>query len=193
MLKPVSNRAAAQWVVDALDVGSPLLPSTVPPLYERYVRIRHPRWNDLDAAVEGTMPWEVSGPLRRILATHTLNQQECWFGVWTGYGLTYKPDVPDTVSIDTGWREWVLFRGPIHTLDFRFFVEESQSVNIAWPEDKSWFVATEIDILSTYVGGSKALIRDLLNTKELDISEASISDNIFSDNDRLRELAGNKC
>ena len=189
MLKPVSDCAAAQWVVDALDVGSPHLPGIVPPLYERYVRIVHPGWNDPEASVEGTMPRGVSRPLRRILSTHTLSQQECWFGVWAGYGLMYKPGVPDTVSIDTGWREWDLLRGPIDVLDFRFFVEVEKSVNIAWPENKSWFVATEIDICSTYVGGSKVLIRDLSNAKDLEVLEASVSDDVFRDNDRLREVA----
>ena len=196
MLNPVTDRAEAQWVVDALHVGSPRLPSIVPPLYERYVRIVHPGWDEPDEAgdapVQGSMPGTVSESLRRILSAHTPSRHSCWFGVWIGFGLTPKPEVPDTVSIKTRSREWDLFRGAIQILNFRFFVEFEQSANIAWPEDRSWFVATEIDISSTYVGGSEALVRDLLNDKELKAVEASVSDDVFGDNDRLRELVAGK-
>ena len=191
MLKPVSDRAAAQWVVDALD-GSPRLSSIVPPLYERYARILHPGWDDPDGTAVGTMPMAVSGMLRRILPAHTPSPKRCWFGVWVGFGCTPKPEVPDTVSINTKWREWMLFRGGLEVLDFRFFLEEEQSANVAWPDSQSWFVGTELDVRCTYVGGSDTLIRDLLNAKELEVREASVSDDVFRDNDRLRELAAAK-
>lgn len=37
-----------------------------------------------------------------------------------------------------------------------------QSANLWWPNDRAWFVATEIDLMSTYVGGTQAYIDAVL-------------------------------
>ena len=34
----------------------------------------------------------------------------------------------------------------------------SQSANAWWPADRAWFVATDVDLVTTYVGGSAALV-----------------------------------
>ena len=43
-----------------------------------------------------------------------------------------------------------------------------QSPNIWWPEDRAWCVATEIDSLDTYIGGSKACIERVLGHPDLE-------------------------
>lgn len=45
-----------------------------------------------------------------------------------------------------------------------------------WPEDRSWFVTTDIDSASTYVGGSEALIRVLLSDDVLEVVPADLED-----------------
>ena len=37
-----------------------------------------------------------------------------------------------------------------------------------WPADRAWFVATEIDSFSTYVGGSQAAIDAVLASPNLE-------------------------
>ncbi len=41
-------------------------------------------------------------------------------------------------------------------------VGADQTPNLWWPEDRAWFVATEIDLAWTYVGGREALIEQLV-------------------------------
>jgi hypothetical protein len=36
------------------------------------------------------------------------------------------------------------------------------TLNLAWPDDRSWFVASEIDFDSTVVGGSRELVDRVL-------------------------------
>ncbi|TMD41293.1 MAG: hypothetical protein E6I88_07925 [Chloroflexi bacterium] len=43
-----------------------------------------------------------------------------------------------------------------------------QTPNLWWPEDRSWCVATEIDLAETYVGGSDACIARILEDRGLD-------------------------
>jgi hypothetical protein len=60
-------------------------------------------------------------------------------------------------------REHYVFTGALDRTarPFRFDVWE-QSPNMWWPADRTWFVATEIDGYSTYVGGSAACIDAVL-------------------------------
>jgi len=44
----------------------------------------------------------------------------------------------------------------------------NQSASLWWPEDRAWFVATEIDLNSTYVGGSTSTIEALLASPGLE-------------------------
>ena len=47
-----------------------------------------------------------------------------------------------------------------------------------WPDDRAWFVATETDLASTYLGGARALIDRLMNDPQLETVEASLMDSL---------------
>lgn len=59
-----------------------------------------------------------------------------------------------------------------------------QSVNLWWPEDRAWCVATEIDFLSTYVGGSAAAVAAVLADDDLEALAAQPGDAVTEDSDR---------
>jgi hypothetical protein len=60
-------------------------------------------------------------------------------------------------------------RGALGSLTTFTFVGRFQSPNIWWPEDRAWVVATEIDDWTTYVGGTKACVEDLLASEVLEV------------------------
>lgn len=62
-----------------------------------------------------------------------------------------------------------------------FFVP--QSPNLFWPADLAWCVATEIDLPYTYVGGSAALVEDVLAHPALEAWPAEPSDPVSYDSD----------
>ncbi|MET0999477.1 MAG: hypothetical protein ABWX73_12220 [Marmoricola sp.] len=83
-------------------------------------------------------------------------------------------------------RDYLLFRGPLAQAGdwgaTEYPPELSQlgphrinSPNLIWPADRAWFVATEIDLPWTGVGGSAALVRDLLGAPALDVVPARAS------------------
>lgn len=45
-----------------------------------------------------------------------------------------------------------------------------------WPDDRAWFVSTEIDAQSTYVAGRAELIDRLLATDGLEVYPAALDD-----------------
>ena len=125
--------------------------------------------------------------LAEILRDWTTTPQRCWFCVWDGYGwdggvyLTASDGAaaaepssgrrPDPVPADVRGgsrvelpnRDYLLHCGPVEAaLATVGLGGEHQVANLWWPQDRAWFVATEIDLAWTYVGGPAGLISQLL-------------------------------
>ena len=66
-------------------------------------------------------------------------------------------------------RDHDVFAGPLGRTarPFRFGMWE-QSPSMWWPADRAWFVATEVDGFSTYVGASRAAIAAVLASPDLE-------------------------
>jgi hypothetical protein len=68
-------------------------------------------------------------------------------------------------------RSYLLFRGQVEDVvrfsDGRWY----QSPPLRWPDDRSWFVHTETDSTSTHLGGSRALIDELVGEQTLESFE----------------------
>jgi hypothetical protein len=114
-------------------------------------------WND--APAEGHLPVSVAGRLAAVLRRFTSTPDDCWFGLWDGFGHT--PATEETLALSS--REYWLVRGPVDLAATNLADEPAeQSAHLWWPADRSWCVATDIDQMSTYVGGSEACIAGLL-------------------------------
>jgi hypothetical protein len=123
-------------------------------------------WNDTPA--EGHLPVSVATPLAAVLSRHTTAPADCWFGLWDGFGHTPATDL--TLALPS--REYWLLRGPIDLAATNLGEEPAeQSANLWWPADRAWFVATDIDLMTTYVGGSAACIADLLAADGLEAAQ----------------------
>ena len=55
--------------------------------------------------------------------------------------------------------------------------------NLWWPDDRAWCVATEIDMQSSYIGGSQACVERLLGDDRLELYEVQPSDGVRWDAD----------
>jgi hypothetical protein len=64
-------------------------------------------------------------------------------------------------------------------------VQHYQSPSIWWPDDRSWWVATEVDFDWTYVGGSSKCIADVLAHPGLEALPARLSDGVHWDSDPI--------
>ena len=139
----------------------------------------------------GTLDPDDARALIAILERHTATPETCWFCIWAGYGWSHgsavmlarsggppepEPEpLPDSVPrhvrdgplVDLPWREYFLYTGPIgHAL--AFVPKERQTPNLFWPSDRTWCVASEIDLPWTYVGGSEALVGEILSSPDIE-------------------------
>jgi hypothetical protein len=113
------------------------------------------------------------------------SRAQCYFGVWSGWGslISVREDVDGEISspsrygsiptVELPWRSYELFVGEsAGVVSFITAGRRFLSANIWWAADRSWFVATEIDLSVTYVGGSRELIDRLLQDRRLEVTRS---------------------
>jgi len=147
-----------------------------------------PLWDDSPA--EGHLPVPVAERLAALLRRHTTTPDDCSFGVWNGFGWHPRgaqgPTAPDALLLG---REYRLLRGPVELAATNLAPEPAeQSANIWWPADRAWCVVTDIDLMSTYVGGSTACIEGLLAAADLEVVPSTVFDRVDTGADTLNPV-----
>jgi hypothetical protein len=139
------------------------------------VESQPPLWDD--GPSEGHLPVAVAGRLAEVLARHTATPAQCVFGRWDGFGYDLpSPDAPPRLLL-RGGRDVVLLRGTIGDAARNLAPEpHEQSANLWWPADRAWCVVTDIDLMSSYVGGSAACIAELFATSGVEAVRARPDD-----------------
>jgi hypothetical protein len=139
-----------------------------------------PVWDD--GPSEGHLPVAVAHRLGEVLAPHTATPDDCVLGRWDGFGYDLpSPEVPPRLLL-RGGRDVVLVRGAIGDAARNLAPEpHEQSANLWWPVDHAWCVVTDIDLMSTYVGGTAACIAAVIGTAGLEAFPAAPGDPVTVD------------
>lgn len=133
----------------------------------------------LSAPNEGTIPLAIAPALREILLSHTEEPNSCWFGIWSGFGETHRLGLGKPKAIGNNSNdEWYLFRGSLKNIEYSFSSTGHQSANLVWAKDRSWCLGTNIDLKSTYIGGSKSLVSDVVKSSGLEAYIVYPADNV---------------
>jgi hypothetical protein len=140
----------------------------------QWLRITHgpvdsqpPVWDD--GPSEGHLPVAVAARLGDVLGRHTGTPGECLLARWHGFGYDLpNPDVPPRLLL-RGNHDVVLVRGTVADAIRNLAPEpHEQSANLWWPADRAWCVVTDIDLTSTYVGGTASCITEVVNTQGIE-------------------------
>lgn len=130
--------------------------------------------------LEGQLDPSLLTELLLQLTKWTTTPEEIWMLIWTGFGgPTDTVGLPIEISeqLSGSGRKYVLRTGAIvSTLEEHkdSFLEHAPS--FWWPDDRAWFVSSDIDSSSTYVGGSKELIELILSGSILETFPADLND-----------------
>jgi hypothetical protein len=125
----------------------------------------------------------------------------CFFAIWEGYGWLHPkwktsaatevvraPALPDAVlagpKLALPHRNYHLFEGPLDSVLYdraRAWLlgphdDELNAPDLIWPEDQSWFIATDTDLWSAYVGCSSDLAQQITAEAQLEVNPVSTSD-----------------
>lgn len=139
-----------------------------------------PLWHGSPA--RGHLPVPVAERLVAVLRRYTTTPADCWFGVDADL-VDPAASVP-TLDLPRG-RFWLL-RGPIELAAANLVDEPAeQSAGLWWPADRAWVVATDADLVSSYVAGSVACIAAVLATSGLEAAPAEPGHRVTGDADRV--------
>jgi hypothetical protein len=158
----------------------------------------------------GNLELSVLGPLCSVLSEHTATPEACLLGLWYGYGFIDGGWLTVGYPVDSGRvggvirdppafsrdrptlvlpaREYFLFRGPIDAA-LEMSTRWDQSPNLFWPEDRAWFMASEIDFDSTVIGGSSELAQALLTAPELEAWPVDPGDLLTASADKINHVS----
>lgn len=129
--------------------------------------------------------------LASILRRFTASTDDSWFMLWEGYGdlgpavnavpramihphRSGKPVPLELAGQTPALRHYLVFRGPLDGLA-EWFRWREEAPNYWWPNDRSWIVATEVDGYSTYVGGSKACVDEIVASPLLEALPSALN------------------
>jgi hypothetical protein len=155
------------------------------------------------------MPDELLSALCEVLGEHTETSDRCWYCLWDGWGWVngstilviasegedvpppaqpppeaapaFPPEIIDGPRVSIPQRDYILFKGPLATATG--FEENGPA--LVWPDDRAWCVATEIDLDSTYVGGSQGLVNALLGDPRFEAWPAEPDDRVDAGADEI--------
>lgn len=134
----------------------------------------------LELPAMGSLPAEVADPLLQILYRHT-ESEAGWFAIWEGFGAL-DVDLESAASFGVPERRYHLFSGPLAAIAQSFGLPPiHQSANLWWPDDRAWCVATEIDFMTTYVGGTAKAIDAITRSPHLESTRVEASDDVSVD------------
>lgn len=146
----------------------------------------------LAAPADGRLAPDTLAELCDLLASHTAAPERCYFGVWEGYGWV-GPGARFAAHLDLPERTQHMFRGSLSRVQEigsqvgGFFRQESPS--LMFPADRSWFVATEVDFDSTYLGGSQELVDAVVADQRLEAWPVSATDPTDAGSDPINRFA----
>ena len=162
---------------------------------------------------EGSLDRQEATALVSLLRAHTTTPNHCWLAIWHGFsqltgsvqvhavggrglrawlqqrrvaGRVAPPrDLAAAPTVSLPNREYFLYRGPIDVVPrFEHLPGHLQTPNMWWPEDRAWFVATEIDFDSTLVACTRACGAALLGS-DLEVMEVSAETRLDIDGDTV--------
>ena len=160
----------------------------------QWVPMSYPRGSRLSAQPfvapppDGDFPSATLAALCDVLARHTATPELCYFGVWEGYGWIPR-DGSRVAKLEVENRAYLLLRGPLSGVgEIGYWLGDyfqQQAPDLAWPSDRSWYVAGDTDLYSTYLGGSPELVRELLADERLEAWSISATDPIDAGSDLI--------
>ncbi|CAM2882596.1 Integral membrane protein [Prescottella defluvii] len=145
-------------------------------------------WDDEPS--QGSLPPPTARTLTTILGRFTGTPETCWFGHWEGSGEVSAPS--DHRRLLMPARDMVLFTGTLDMADTQFGATREfpagTSAHLWWPDDHAWCVATDIDLMSTYLGASEACVAAVLAEEELEALPAHADQSLTWDSDTVNPL-----
>ena len=159
-ITPAVSGEPAGWIDGACQGAGWTVGALVPNGYPVVLRVRPP-----DPGIENW--WSAYRDLYEVVASigerHTTSPHRAWFAVWEGHGFATAP-LRDIPSFELPHRRYYLLTGPVSAVTQLRYPPPTngwRNPDLFWPDDRRWFVATDVDFWSLYIGGDDDFIAAL--------------------------------
>ena len=151
--------AAAEWLDTACAGAWGTVGALVPNDYEALLRVEAPP-GDVD-------DWwpiyrDLYDAIASVGAAHTSTPGRAWYAIWEGHG--YDTEGLDSIPlIDRPHRRHYFLTGPVAAINGLQYPgwDGWRNPDLFWPDDRRWFVATDVDFWSLFIGGSSAFVSEV--------------------------------
>ena len=181
------------WSEIAARSGKELRPTSN--FMDLQVRAGGDSWKDDARDTDGSNNLPYEGQLVRpqldrqsdLLRAATLTPEALWMLVWTGFGVNALAELGHkeldvSASLTSSGRKYFLCRGSFENVtpgeEGPAFMEPP---TFWWPEDRAWFVSTDIDGPCTFIGGASSLIDQIVSAEQLEAFPAGLEDPVAGD------------
>ncbi|MCD0448142.1 hypothetical protein LO762_02865 [Actinocorallia sp. API 0066] len=127
----------------------------------------------------GELPLPDREALYGVLRRHTGSERGL-IAFWDGHGAL--GEISEMPRLRLPHRDYLLYEGE---LEAAVAGVEGLAPDLWWPADRSWYVAADIDLDSTYLGGTAALVAELVGDPKLEVLQVSFDDPITRDGDQI--------
>jgi hypothetical protein len=184
----------SDWIADFVDGTDRVIGGLIPDRFQAYRRVFSGREHQKEAQsgpagdsariassadrISGSLSVEVAQSIARVLRPFTLDQEQCSFAIWIGYGgLQILPGVP-IVVLPPG-REMALFSGRLDEAGHNFDREPfRRSALWWWPASHEWCLAGDIYSRSVVIGGPSGAMEALAAAGDLEVAAVSKDTNL---------------
>ncbi len=167
----MSSETPGAWIRSRLHPFGIEVGSVIPEGFQAYARIMHSTAPYREVETWGSMPGHIAIRPIELLGPHTRTPEECWFGIWEGWAGLGAPFASAMPTLVLPGRNYHIMGGRLdeaaESLSDPADLHSHRSPNLWWPEDRSWFVATEIDLAWSFVGGTTACVDSVLGQPDL--------------------------
>jgi hypothetical protein len=130
----------------------------------------------------GRLPVPTTAQLSHVLRRYS-GADTVMYALWNGYGEVLEN--ADLIELPN--RPMYVITGSIDNAAEPFGIP-GRTANLWWAGDREWCVATDIDLMTTYVGGSAHCIAAILNSDVLEALPATSDQRVTWDADTLNPL-----
>jgi hypothetical protein len=162
-ISPVTGHGNEEWIRQGCASSTGTVETLIPTSFEAVVRLLAP--------APGMHQWwsayrEMFVALGSTCAGYSSSQSKLTFGIWEGHGFqseSNREELSRIPRLAMPNRNYLLLTGDFLSLgDLRYpSSDEWRNPDLVWPDDHAWFIGTDVDFWSLYVGGSMEMIHEI--------------------------------
>lgn len=131
----------------------------------------------------GRLPVHVTKALSRLLKRSSRSGR-VMYALWNGYG---GMRIENAEMIELPHRPMYLITGSIEDAAEPFGIP-GRTASLWWPSDQQWCVATDVDLMTTYVGGGADCVEAIINSDALEAMPVTVDQRVTWDADTVNPL-----